>query len=202
MKNLPSCLTILALTLSLTGAALAQAPVPAPAATPAPAPAPVQIPAPETPAPAMPAPVPATPAQTAPTPAPVSSPVAQPAKFSAPVLKAIGPLVEGKAQVVFFRPSKFVGAMMGFIVREKDTELGKLRNGKYFVANVEPGKHTYTVHSEAADNTIVELEAGETYFITGSLSMGFLAGHPHLTVSDIKTFETALPMMDPATPLS
>jgi hypothetical protein len=31
---------------------------------------------------------------------------------------------EGKAQVVFFRPKKFVGGAVGFIVREGETELG------------------------------------------------------------------------------
>src|SRR5262245_26978790 len=53
----------------------------------------------------------------------------------------IGAPAEGKGQIVFFRPSKFTGAAIGFKVREGDTELGKLRNGEYFVINVEPGTH-------------------------------------------------------------
>jgi hypothetical protein len=110
--------------------------------------------------------------------------------------------MEGKAKVVFFRPSKFVGGMIGFIVRENNTELGKLRNGKYFIIDAEPGKHTYTVHSEATDNTILELEAGETYYLTGSISMGFAVGHPHLAPSDAATFEAALPKLELSKPLS
>jgi hypothetical protein len=188
MRQLPSRLATLALALSLTGMAMAQ--TPDPATVPAPAPEQAQVTEP------------AAPAQAAPVPAPVSSPVAAPTQFSEAVLKAIGSPVEGKAQVVFFRPSKFAGAMIGFIVREKDAELGKLRNGNYFVANVEPGKHTYTVHSEASDDTLIELEAGETYFVAGSLSFGFMAGHPHLAVSDVKAFTDALPKLSPSKPLS
>jgi hypothetical protein len=127
--------------------------------------------------------------------------VAEAPKFSEKVATAIGPRQDGKAQVVFFRPSKFAGSMIGFIVREGEAELGKLRSGNYFVVNVAPGKHTYTVHSEAEDNTIIELEAGETYFLSGSISMGFLAGHPHLHASDVAAFEEALPKLDPSKPL-
>jgi hypothetical protein len=122
--------------------------------------------------------------------------------FSEGVSKAIGPMVEGKAKLVFFRPRKLAGSVVGFIVREQEEELGKLRSGKYFTVDARPGKHTYTVHSESTDNAIIEVEAGETYFIAGSISMGFLVGHPHLTFADVTAFESALPKMEPAIPLS
>lgn len=101
----------------------------------------------------------------------------------------IGTPEEGKAQIVFFRPSKFTGAAIGFKVREGETELGKLRNGKYFVANVEPGTHQYTVHSEAKDVLTMEVEAGETYYVQGTITMGFMAGRPNLSPSDQATFD-------------
>ncbi|BDU17989.1 DUF2846 domain-containing protein [Lysobacter auxotrophicus] len=93
-----------------------------------------------------------------------------------------------KAQIVFFRESKFVGGAIGFKVREGDTELGKLRSGKYFVANVEPGKHEYNVHGETKDVLTMEVEAGETYYVLGSLGMGIVAGRPNLSPSDEATF--------------
>jgi len=151
-------------------------------------------------APDAPAPDAAAPAPDA-APAPEAAPAPAPA-FSEAVTAALGPLEEGKARVVFFRPSKFVGAAIGFIVREQTAELGKLRSGWYFVINAEPGAHTYTVHSEATDNTTMELEAGETYFVTGSISMGFLVGHPHLAVTDLPAFEAVLPKLERAKPLS
>jgi hypothetical protein len=214
MMKSPTLLLSLLLTISLTNLATAQtpdskAPKQEPAA-PAKDPAPVVAPAkPDSSAPvkdagptAAPATVPAAaPAPTGSALKPVSSPVAPRTKFSDAVTAVIGPQVEGKAKVVFFRPSKFAGAAIGFIVRERETELGKLRSGNYFVLNVEPGKHTYTVHSEAEDNSTHEMEAGETYFIAGSISMGFFAGHPHLTTSNVATFEAALPKLEPSKPL-
>ena len=65
--------------------------------------------------------------------------------LSPAVRAAAGTPPDGKALVVFFRPGKFVGAAIGFKVREGEKELGKLRNSKYFVATVEPGAHVYAV---------------------------------------------------------
>lgn len=100
----------------------------------------------------------------------------------------IGPPQDGKGQIVFFRPSKFAGAAVGFKVREGSTELGKLRSGKYFVASVDPGTHEYTVHSESKDLLTMEVEAGETYYVQGTLTMGLMVGRPNLSPSDEATF--------------
>jgi len=43
--------------------------------------------------------------------------------------------------------------------------------------------------------------AGETYFIAGSISMGFFVGHPHLACADAAAFEKALPKLKPSKPL-
>jgi Protein of unknown function (DUF2846) len=119
----------------------------------------------------------------------VSTQASTEASASATVASKIGAPAEGKGQIVFFRPSKFTGGAIGFKVREGDTELGKLRNGKYFVANVEPGTHQYTVHSEAKDVLTMEVEAGETYYVQGTITMGFMAGRPNLSPSDQATFD-------------
>ena len=104
-----------------------------------------------------------------------------------------------KGTIIFFRPSKFIGAAMGFKVREGDVELGRLRNGKYFVIQVEPGTHSYTVHSEAKDVITLEVEAGETYYVKGSIGVGILAGRPNLSPSTAAEFEAAKPKMKDAT---
>lgn len=121
--------------------------------------------------------------------------------YSADVRAAIGAPVEGKGKVVFFRPSRFQGGAVGFKVREGDTELGKLRNGRYFVVEADPGTHQYTVHSEAKDLTTLEIEAGETYFLEGKINMGFMVGRPNLTPSDVAAFEANVAKLKPAKPL-
>lgn len=101
----------------------------------------------------------------------------------------IGKPEAGKGQVVFFRPSKMTGALIGFKVRENDKELGVLKNGNYFVLSVEPGKHEYVVHSEAKDKLTLEVEVGEVYYVAGSISMGIMAGRPNLAPSHANAFE-------------
>lgn len=125
---------------------------------------------------------------------------ASPAADSA-TASMIGAVPEGKGQIVFFRPSKFAGAAVGFIVREGETELGKLRSGNYFVAAVEPGTHQYTVHSEAKDVLTMEVEAGETYFVQGSITMGMMTGRPNLSPSDRAAFDAAASKLKPSKPL-
>ncbi len=127
--------------------------------------------------------------------APASSAVAAPASFSAAVTEAIGAPPEGKGHIVFFRPNKFVGGAIGYKVREATAELGKLKNGSFFVLDVEPGAHTYTVHSENKDMTNIEVEAGETYFLIGTVTMGVFAGRPNLSPSDVTAFEALLPKL-------
>ncbi len=100
----------------------------------------------------------------------------------------IAPAPADKAQIVFFRPSKFAGGAIGFKVREGEQELGKLRSGNYFIHFAEPGTHHYTVHSEAKDVLTMEVEEGETYFVQGTITMGVLAGRPNLSPSDEATF--------------
>ncbi|WP_223620476.1 DUF2846 domain-containing protein [Lysobacter sp. ESA13C] len=95
----------------------------------------------------------------------------------------------GKGQIVFFRPAKFVGGAVGYKVREGAVELGKLRSGKYFVVAVEPGAHEYTVHSEAKDILNMEVEAGETYYVKGTITIGILAGRPNLSPSTVAEFD-------------
>ena len=101
----------------------------------------------------------------------------------------------GKGQVVFFREKKFVGAAMSYKVREGEAELGKLSNGSYLVLEVEPGTHQYYMQGETKDVLTLEVEAGETYYVQGGISMGVLAGRPNLSPSDQAAFEAMAPKL-------
>lgn len=101
----------------------------------------------------------------------------------------------GKGQVVFFREKKFVGGAMSYKVREGEAELGKLSNGSYLVLEVEPGTHQYYMQGETKDALTLEVEAGETYYVQGGISMGVLAGRPNLSPSDQAAFEAMAPKL-------
>lgn len=142
------------------------------------------------------------------TPAAVDAPAAveaMPVAAAAPAGEAlpngIAAPPEGKGQIVFFRESKFVGGAISYKVREGETELGKLSNGSYFVYVAEPGAHAYTVHSEAKDVLNLEVEANETYFVSGGVSMGVFAGRPNLSPSSHSAYAAIAAKLKPAKPL-
>ena len=129
----------------------------------------------------------APPAETAPTveAAPAAPAVTLPTGISAPP--------EGKGQVVFFRPSRFVGAALSFTVRENEVALGRLPNARYFVHVAEPGIHEYEIGRN--DTMRMEIELGETYYAIQSTQMGIVAGRAVLSPSDQAAFEAAAPRM-------
>ncbi len=142
-------------------------PVPATPAEPAPA-------SPQAPASTAPAPVAATPAPAAPA-------VAQ--------LNPIDPPPAGKGQIVFYCPSRFVGALVSFSVREGDTGIGKLTNGTYFVHVTDPGVKEYNISFEARDTLRMEVEEGETYYVNQAIAMGVIGARPNLTPSTEAAFQ-------------
>ena len=129
------------------------------------------------------------------------APTAAPPAATAPAASTAGTSA-ATATVIFYRPSKFVGGAIGFIVREGTTELGKLRSGKFFVLHVTPGKHTYVVHSEASDELTIDADAGETYYIEGEIGVGVLVGHPHIKPSDPASFEAVKTKLQEVAPIS
>lgn len=117
-----------------------------------------------------------------------------PAMAPAPTLPSgISAPPEGKGQIVFFRPSRFVGAALSFTVRENEQDLGRLPNARYFVHVAEPGIHEYEIGRN--DTMRMEIEPGETYYAIQSTQMGIIAGRAVLSPSDQAAFEEALPRM-------
>ena len=91
--------------------------------------------------------------------------------------------------IVFFREKKFKGAAVRYKVRENGTELCKLANGTFCTVQASAGKHVYVVHSEAKDALTLEVDPGETYYVIGGITMGFMAGHPNLSPSTKEEFD-------------
>ena len=96
---------------------------------------------------------------------------------------------------MFFRPSGFQGAAVWFNVRENGVALGKLTNGAYFVHVVDPGPHTFTAATENHNVLKLEIDDGETYYVRGSVQMGFLIGEANMSPSDQAAFEKAFKHM-------
>jgi hypothetical protein len=112
----------------------------------------------------------------------------------------VGGPAEGKALVVFFRPRHLTSPKLGFKVREGANVIGFLKGGELFTVQVDPGPHTFSVQSEVQDALNIEVEAGETHFVLGSVTMGWGAGRFNLSPSDASVFAAELPGLKLAAP--
>jgi hypothetical protein len=95
----------------------------------------------------------------------------------------------GKGQVVFYRKSMVSLIPFNWIAREGNTEICEMVAGTYCVATVDPGKHTYEVHSEVTNRLTLEVDAGETYYVIGGISMGLIVNHPNISPTPKAQFD-------------
>jgi hypothetical protein len=96
---------------------------------------------------------------------------------------------DGGGTIVFFREKKLFGAGARFKVRENGVELCKLSNGTFCVVSVPAGAHDFAPEQDAKETVKLDVQAGETYFVRGTISMGFLSGRGNLESSDRSAFE-------------
>lgn len=85
----------------------------------------------------------------------------------------------GKGQIVFFRPGG-MGMAIGCSVNENGQKVSSLGSGRYFIMVAEPGKHSFSVKSEATDALALEVEADETQYVACKIKMGFMVGRPDI----------------------
>ncbi|URW76230.1 DUF2846 domain-containing protein [Sphingomonas donggukensis] len=127
--------------------------------------------------------------------APAVAAVAADKETAAPI--AIPAPPTGKGQIVFYRPGG-MGFALGCSVNEKGQKVSSLGAGKYFIMVAEPGRHEFTVKSEAKDVLALEVEADETQYATCKIKMGIMVGRPDIRPSTEADFRksTKLKMVD------
>lgn len=103
----------------------------------------------------------------------------------------------GKGQIVFFRPGG-MGFALGCSVNENGEKISSLGAGRYFVMVAEPGKHEFSVKSEAKDTLALLVESDETQFAKCKIKMGIIAGRPDIQPSTEEEFrkEKKLKLVD------
>jgi hypothetical protein len=137
----------------------------------------------------------------------ISGPAALAEPSAKPDAAAVGPVQlsappTGKGQVVFYRKPLFSLVPFNWIVRDGKTEVCLMEAGTYCVANVEPGTHTYEVHSEAKNDLTLEIDAGETYYVIGGISMGIIVNHPTISPAQKAQFDALSARLKPQAPIA
>lgn len=86
-----------------------------------------------------------------------------------------------RAAVYVYRPGA-LGAALSPNVQANGVPLADLPAHGYFVYYAAPGELTLTQHTEATTSVTLDVKTGDTYYVKGSVGMGFFVGHPHLVI--------------------
>ncbi|WDF71255.1 DUF2846 domain-containing protein [Novosphingobium sp. KACC 22771] len=117
------------------------------------------------------------------------------------LMMVVPPAPKGKGMVVFYRSATIIGGGISCAVSENSKKISSMGVGRYFVYAAEPGKHSFSVSSEAKDTVTLELEADEVQYVGCRIKMGIMAGRPDLFPAKEADFRAnkKLSLSDPKT---
>ena len=99
----------------------------------------------------------------------------------------------GKGLVYIYRPGKFMGGGVVFDVhagpKVDNRAIVELQSGGYYPYYAEPGELELWSKTESTSSVTVDVRAGETAYVRGSIGVGFFVGRPSLEVVDKGTGE-------------
>ena len=91
------------------------------------------------------------------------------------------PSNDSPATVHIYRYKQFVGSALSPSVYCDENELARMENGRFFVAKLSPGKHTFRSNDKQA-GVEVELKGEQDYYIRVEIAAGMMKGHGRLVV--------------------
>jgi hypothetical protein len=86
---------------------------------------------------------------------------------------------QGKATVYVYRYKQFVGSALAPSVFCDEVQLARMENGRYFAANVDPGKHSFRSNDQQSGLEL-DAKAGQEYFVRVEIAAGVMKGHGRL----------------------
>jgi len=85
------------------------------------------------------------------------------------------------ANLYFYRHRRYEGAALKPSVYVDDKELARMDNGRFFVARLEPGKHSIRSNDKSS-GVDIDMKAGTDYYVRVDMQTGFWKGHGRLTL--------------------
>src|ERR1700730_9147034 len=86
-----------------------------------------------------------------------------------------------KATVYVYRYKQFVGGALAPSFYCDETELARMENGRYFTANIDPGKHNSCTIGKQSGKEL-DMKAGQEYFLRVEIAAGVMKGHGRLVL--------------------
>lgn len=109
-----------------------------------------------------------------------------------PVYEKVTTVPEGKGLVYLYRPGSFIGGGVAYDVKVGETVITTLHNGGYYPYMATPGEVEFWAKTEARSAVTLDVKSGETYYIKGTVGVGFFVGRPHLMVVPAVTAESEI----------
>jgi len=106
-----------------------------------------------------------------------------------PAFTKIDHLAADKGLVYIYRVPAFTGSAVYYDIKVNGNPITTLKNGGYFPYQTLTGEIEFSAATETSSSVTLDVEPGKEYYIKGSLSVGFLAGRPHLAVVPNKVGE-------------
>ena len=85
------------------------------------------------------------------------------------------------AKVYVYRYKQFVGGALEPSVYCDEVQLARMDNGRYFMASIAPGKHTFR-SKDKQSGMEWDLKPGQEYFLRVEIATGFMKGRGRLVV--------------------
>ena len=99
-----------------------------------------------------------------------------------PVFQTTAKAPGGAAVVYIYRPSHFGGSGVSYDVRANGVVVVTLYNGGYYPYFAQPGEVELSAKTEASSSVTLDIKAGQTYYVRGTVGVGFFVGHPRLEI--------------------
>lgn len=99
---------------------------------------------------------------------------------------------ENMGMVYIYRPSSFVGGGISYDVKVAETPVVTLYNGGYYPYLSKPGEVEFWAETESKSSVTLDIKAGESYYIKGTVGVGFIVGRPHLMLVSQEVAESEI----------
>jgi len=101
---------------------------------------------------------------------------------SGPAFKKVETIPENMGLVYIYRPGKAMGAAVSYQVKANGVPIIRLNPGGYYAYLAKPGEIEFSAKTESTSSITIDVKPGETYYLKGTIGIGFFVGRPHLVV--------------------
>jgi hypothetical protein len=98
-----------------------------------------------------------------------------------PAYQKVGHIPADMAIVYIYRPGG-IGAAVTYDVKVGETVITSLSSGGYYPYLAKPGELELWARTESKSSVTLDVKPGQTYYVKGTIGIGFLVGRPRLQI--------------------